>query len=90
VNKQFPVYFVSDVLTGYKRFYSEVEKIYYAVIMSARNLRHYIEAHKIRILTNQLLHNSFRNRDITRRISKWAMVLSKHVVDIKKCSIIKS
>jgi hypothetical protein len=38
VKQQFPVYFVSNVLTGSKRFYSKVEKIYYAVIMSARKL----------------------------------------------------
>jgi hypothetical protein len=29
---QFPVYFVSDVLTGSKKFYSEMEKICYTVI----------------------------------------------------------
>jgi hypothetical protein len=45
--QQFPAYFVSEVLTGSKRFYSEVEKIFYAVVMSARKLRHYFEAHTI-------------------------------------------
>jgi hypothetical protein len=40
---QFPVYFVSEVLTGSKRFYSKIEKIYYAVIMSARKLRYYFK-----------------------------------------------
>jgi hypothetical protein len=36
--QQFPIYFVSEVLTGSKRLYSEMEKICYAVIMSARKL----------------------------------------------------
>jgi hypothetical protein len=36
--EKFPVYFMSEVLTWSKRFYSEMEKICYAVIMSAHNL----------------------------------------------------
>jgi hypothetical protein len=35
VKQQFPVHFVSEVLSGSKKFYSEIEKICYAVIMSA-------------------------------------------------------
>jgi hypothetical protein len=36
--QQFLVYFVSEVLTRSKKYYSEMEKICYAVIMSARKL----------------------------------------------------
>jgi hypothetical protein len=39
--QQFSMYFVSEVLTGSKRFYSEMEKICYVIVMSARKLRHY-------------------------------------------------
>jgi hypothetical protein len=48
----FPVYFVSNVLTSSKRYYSKVEKNCYTVVMSARKLRHYFEAHMIKVLTN--------------------------------------
>jgi hypothetical protein len=48
-NQQFPVYFVSKVLTGSKRFYSEMENICYAFAMSAHMLRHYFEAHIIKV-----------------------------------------
>jgi hypothetical protein len=88
--KQFPVYFVSEVLTRSKRFYSDVEKICYAVIMSTRKLWYYFEAHTIRILTDQPLHDIFRNRYRSGRISKWAIELSKHVVDFEKCNAIKT
>jgi predicted regulator of amino acid metabolism with ACT domain len=67
-----------------------MEKICYAVIVSARKLRHYFEAHTIKVLTNQPLNNIFGNIDSSRRMSKWAMELSEHVVDFKKCSAIKS
>jgi hypothetical protein len=32
------MYFVSEVLTGSKKFYSEMKKVCYAVFMSARKL----------------------------------------------------
>jgi hypothetical protein len=70
VKRQFPVYFVLEVLMGSKKFYSEIEKICYAVIISSRKLRQYFEAHTIKVLTNQSLNNIFNNRDSSRRISK--------------------
>jgi hypothetical protein len=73
--QQFPVYFVSDVLTRSKKFYSEMEKICYVVIMSARKLRYYFKAHTIKVLTDQPLNDIFSNRDSSRRISKWAIEL---------------
>jgi hypothetical protein len=88
--QQFLVYFMSEVLTGSKRFYSEIEKICYVVIMSARKLRHYFEAHTIKVLTNQLLNNIFNNRDSSDRIGKWAAELLEHAVDFKKHNAIKS
>jgi hypothetical protein len=75
---------------GSKRFYSEMEKICYAVIMSARKLRHYFEAHTIRIPTSPPLNDIFKNRDNSGRISKWAMELSECVVDFEKRNAIKS
>jgi ribonuclease HI len=58
--------------------------------MSVHKLRPYFKAHTIRVLTDQLLHNIFRNRDSSRRISKWAMKLSEYVVNFEKRNAIKS
>jgi hypothetical protein len=58
--------------------------------MSARKLRHYFEAHTIRVLTDQPLHDIFGNRDSSERISKWAIELLEYIVDFEKCSAIKS
>jgi hypothetical protein len=38
IKQLFPVYFTLEVLMGSKRFYSKIEKICYAVIMSACRL----------------------------------------------------
>jgi len=53
--KQVPVYFVSEALSGSKIYYSEIEKIAYAVLTAARKLKHYFQAHKIRVPTNHPL-----------------------------------
>jgi hypothetical protein len=56
-----------------------MDKICYAVVMSAQKLSHYFEAHRVRVLTNQPLTIIFGDRDSSRR-----MELSKCVVDLKK------
>jgi hypothetical protein len=81
---------MSEVLTGSKKYYSKMEKICYAFIMSSRKLRHYFEAHTIKVLTNQPLNDIFGNRDNFDRINKWSMELSEYVVDFEKICAIKS
>jgi hypothetical protein len=67
-----------------------MEKICYTLVMSARKLHHYFEAHTIKVLTNHPLNDIFDNIDSSGRISKWAMELSEYVVDFEKRSAIKS
>jgi hypothetical protein len=68
--KQILVYFASESLSSSKFFYSELEKIAYAVIMVARKLRHYFEGHRIRVITNQPLNDLFTNKEASTRIIK--------------------
>jgi ribonuclease HI len=88
--KQIPVYFALEALSGSKIFYSELEKIAYAVIMAARKLRHYFEGHRIRVITNQPLNDLFANREASTRIIKWGAELSEYIVDFERRSAIKS
>jgi hypothetical protein len=76
MKQQLHVYFVSEVLTGSKKYYSEVENICYVVVMSYRKLRHYFEAHTIKVLTILLLNDIFGKKDCSGRLSKWVMELS--------------
>jgi hypothetical protein len=87
---QSPVYFVSEALSGSKLLYSELEKIAYAVVMAMRKLKHYFEAHKVTVLTDQPLNDLFINKEASSRIAKWATELSKHTIDFGKRSAIKS
>jgi hypothetical protein len=90
VKWQFPMYFVSKVLMESKRYYSETEKICYAVVMSARKLHHYFETHTIRVLKNQPMNDIFDNQDSLDRISNWVTELSEHVMYFEKRTAIKS
>jgi hypothetical protein len=87
---QRPIYFISGALSGSKLLYSKLEKIAYAVIMATRKLRHYFEAHKVTVLTDQPLNDLFINKEASSRIAKWATELSEHTIDFAKRSAIKS
>jgi ribonuclease HI len=67
-----------------------MEKICFAVVVSARKLHRYFEAHTIKVLTNQPLNDIFGNRENSNRINKWTMELLEYVVDLEKRSAIKS
>jgi hypothetical protein len=67
-----------------------MKKICYAIVMSARKLWYYFEAHRVRVLMNQPLNDIFENCDSLERIGKWAMELSENVIDFEKRSTIKS
>jgi hypothetical protein len=47
MTQQVPIYFISEALASSKRYYSEMEKIYYTVVMSVRKLCHYFEANRM-------------------------------------------
>jgi hypothetical protein len=87
---QSPIYFVSKALSGSKLLYSELEKIADAMLMATRKLKHYFEAHKVTVLTDQPLNDLFINKEASSRIAKWATELSEHTIDFGKRSAIKS
>jgi hypothetical protein len=88
--QQYPVYFISEVLAGSKKYYSEVKRICYAVIMCSRKLRYYFKARHIRVLTNQPLQVIFHNRNSSGRIGKWATELSGYIINFERHGAIES
>jgi hypothetical protein len=48
---QHPVYFISEVLGPSKKKYPQVQKLFYAVLLTARKLRHYFDDHKVIVVT---------------------------------------
>jgi hypothetical protein len=74
--KQFPIYYVSEALSGSKPFYVEMEKMAYAVVMAKRKLRHYFQSHNISVPTTFPLRDMFENKESTGRMGKWATELA--------------
>ncbi|GJU03757.1 reverse transcriptase domain-containing protein [Tanacetum coccineum] len=48
-----PIYFISHALQGPELNYPSLEKVALALVHAARRLRHYFQAHKICVLTDQ-------------------------------------
>jgi hypothetical protein len=88
--EQFPIYYVSEALSGSKLFYSEMEKMAYVVVMAKRKLQHYFQSHNISVPTAFPLRDMFENKESTGRMGKWATELAKHVINFVARSAIKS
>ncbi|XP_056694879.1 uncharacterized protein [Spinacia oleracea] len=60
---QIPVYFVSHILQEAETRYSLIEKLGLAVLIAARKLRPYFDAHGIEVLTNYPLEKAMQKMD---------------------------
>jgi hypothetical protein len=69
---------------------TELEKIAYTVIMALRKLRHYFEAHKVRVTMDQGLEDLFKNPEASTRIAKWVAELSRCNITFEPRTTIKS
>ena len=87
---QYPVYFVSEVLTSSKCNMTELEKIAYAVIMASRKLRQYFEAYKVHVTSDTGLGEFLKNSEAFARITKWAVELSGYNITFEPRIAIKS
>ena len=59
--RQVPMYFVSEALSGAKKFYSELEKMAYVVVMASRKLKHYFQGYTIIVPSAFPLREIFEN-----------------------------
>ncbi|XP_077242376.1 uncharacterized protein LOC143882870 [Tasmannia lanceolata] len=76
-SQQKPVYYVSKALHDAEIRYQRVEKLAYALVMAARKLRPYFQAHTIKVLTDQPLRQVLHKPDTSGRLVKWAVELSE-------------
>ena len=83
-------YYVSHALVGTEFNNPLIEKFAYASILASRKLRPYFKAHKIIVLTDQLLKNVFQKLDASRRLVKWAIELSSCRIKFEARHIVKA
>nr|XP_021860959.1 uncharacterized protein LOC110799981 [Spinacia oleracea] len=87
---QQPIYFVSHILNPAEARYSLIEKVAYAVLISARKLRPYFDAHTIQILTNFPLEKALQKMDTAGRLLRWAIELSEYDLEFHPRNAIKA
>jgi ribonuclease HI len=87
---QHPVYFISEVLGPSKMKYPQVQKLLYAVLLTARKLRHYFDDHKVIIVTGFPIGDILHNKEAIGRIAKWACELGAHDIEFQPRTAIKT
>jgi hypothetical protein len=66
---QHPVYFISEVLGPSKKKYPQVQKLLYAVLLTARKLHHYFDDHKVIVVTGFPIGDILHNKEAIGRIA---------------------
>jgi hypothetical protein len=84
------VYYVSEVLADANTCYTQPQKLLYALLITSRKLRHYLQAHKIVVPSSFPLGEIIRNRDASGRIVKWSVELREFDIEFCPRQAIKS
>jgi hypothetical protein len=87
---QYPVYFVSEVLSDSNTRYFHIMKLLYALLITSRKLSHYFQAHQIEVHTSSTLGEILNNREAIRKIVKQAIELSMYDIIYKPRTVIKA
>ena len=70
--------------------YPTSEKIVLALVVSAKKLRPFFQAHTIAIITNLPLRQILQKLDVSGRLLRWSLELSKFDIIFKPRSVIKA
>ena len=62
----------------------------YAILITSRKLRHYFQAHKIKVASSYPLGDILHNKGANGRVVKWSVVLGAFSIEFTPCSTIKS
>ncbi|XP_074372209.1 uncharacterized protein LOC141712961 [Apium graveolens] len=80
---QWPVYYVSKRLLDAETRYTNMEKLVYTLILAARKLRPYFQAHRIEVRTAYPLRQILHKPESSGRMLKWAIELGQF--DLEYC-----
>ena len=86
---QKPVYFTSRALRGAEERYPQMEKLAFALVIAARRLKPYFQAHTIIVLTNKPLRKAMHSPEVAGRMALWAIELSEFDIQYRPRTTIK-
>ena len=88
-NVQKLVYYASRALRGAEERYPPMEKLTFALVMAARKLKPYFQAHTVVVLTDRPLWRAMNNPDAVGRLALWAIELSEFDIQYRPRIAIK-
>ncbi|CAL9031657.1 unnamed protein product, partial [Prunus brigantina] len=80
---ELPIFYVSKALQSAELRYPPLEQLALALVISARRLRPYFQAHQITVLTNQPLRQVLQKPETSGRLVKWAIELGEFDIQFK-------
>jgi hypothetical protein len=69
------IYYISNLLSDCETRYNQVQKMFYAILITKRKLLHYFESHPIRVVASFGLGEIVKNHLTMRRIAEWTFEL---------------
>ncbi|KAI5351697.1 hypothetical protein L3X38_004588 [Prunus dulcis] len=82
-NAEHPIHYVSKALQDAEVRYPDIEKLAFSLVVSARRLRPYFQAHTIHVLTNQPFRQVLQKPETSGRLVKWAIELGEFDIHYK-------
>ena len=67
-----------------------MQKLLYAILITLRKLRHYFQAHKIKVDSSYPIGDILHNKDANDRVVKWSVELGAFTIEFMPRSTIKS
>ncbi|KAL5550984.1 hypothetical protein UlMin_001160 [Ulmus minor] len=86
---QWPIYYTSKSLLDAETRYPEIEKLALALMVAARKLRLYFQAHTVIIPTKFPLKQVFQKPEASGRLAKWSIELREFDIQFKPRTAIK-
>ena len=87
---QLLVYYTSQALRGLEERYPPMEKLAIALIIAARKLRPYFQAHIIVVQMDKSLRKTMNNPEAAGRLVLWAIELSEFDIQYRLRTTIKA
>nr|GFA44304.1 reverse transcriptase domain-containing protein [Tanacetum cinerariifolium] len=84
-----PIYFISRALQSPKLNYSPMEKLVLSLVIAAKRLRRYFQAHPLTVIPDQPIKQVMSRPDAVGRLQQWSIMLGEHNITYRPRTSVK-